>query len=125
MVSSGLDRRSGAVRWVDREAKLGRTYACGSQSIGGFPIRIVIRCDKAAATFSSNHPPFDVTATGVTFSAALYRPTLLHGEIDGPVTVADPGNRRSSLPIGRGRNWTCSDCRRTPKGFHTSHQAAA
>ncbi|MGC1777203.1 MAG: DUF2125 domain-containing protein [Xanthobacteraceae bacterium] len=77
--------------WVDREAKLGRVYACGSQSIGGFPIRIVIRCDKAAATFNSNHPPFDVTATGVTFSAALYRPTLLHGEIAGPVTVADPG----------------------------------
>lgn len=77
--------------WVDREAKLGRVYACGSQTIGGFPIRIVIRCDKAAATFNSNHPPFDVAATGVTFSAALYRPTLLHGEIAGPVTIADPG----------------------------------
>ena len=77
--------------WVDREAKLGRVYACGSQNIGGFPIRIVIRCDKAAATFNSNHPPFDLTATGVTFSAALYRPTLLHGEIAGPVTIADPG----------------------------------
>lgn len=77
--------------WIDREASLGRTYACGSQSIGGFPIRIVIRCEKAAATFNSNHPPFDVTATGVTFSAALYQPTLLHGEIDGPVTIADPG----------------------------------
>src|SRR5487761_671864 len=55
--------------WVDREAKLGRVYACGSQSIGGFPFRIVTRCDKAAATFNSNHPPFDVAATGVTFSA--------------------------------------------------------
>ena len=77
--------------WVDREAKLGRVYACGSQSIGGFPFRIVTRCEKAAATFTSNHPPFDVTATDVTFSAALYRPTFLHGEITGPVTLADPG----------------------------------
>ncbi|HTZ01972.1 MAG TPA: DUF2125 domain-containing protein [Xanthobacteraceae bacterium] len=77
--------------WVDREAKLGRVYACGSQTIGGFPFRIVIRCDKAAATFNNNRPPFDVTATGVAFSAALYRPTLLHGEIAGPVTLADPG----------------------------------
>ena len=77
--------------WVDREAKLGRVYACGSQTIGGFPFRIVIRCDKAAATFNNNRPPFDVTATGVAFSAALYRPTLLHGEIGGPVTLADPG----------------------------------
>jgi hypothetical protein len=77
--------------WVDREAKLGRVYACGSQSIGGFPFRIVTRCDKAAATFNSNHPPFDLTATDVTFSAALYRPTLLHGDITGPVTLANPG----------------------------------
>jgi len=77
--------------WVDREAKLGRVYACGSQSIGGFPFGIVTRCDKAAATFKSNRPPLDVTATSVTFSAALYRPTLLHGEISGPVTLADPG----------------------------------
>ena len=77
--------------WIDREAKLGRTYSCGSQSIGGFPVHIVIDCDKAAATFASNHPPFDVTATGVTFSAALYAPTLLHGDIAGPVTIADPG----------------------------------
>jgi hypothetical protein len=77
--------------WLEREARLGRTYACGSQSIGGFPVHIVIRCDKAAARFNSNHPPFDVTATGVTFSAALYQPTYLHGEISGPVTIADPG----------------------------------
>ena len=77
--------------WVDREAELGRIYRCGAQSIGGFPFLIVTRCDKAAATFNSNHPPFDVTATSVTFSAELYRPTLLHGEITGPVTLANPG----------------------------------
>lgn len=77
--------------WVDREAKLGRVYSCGSQSIGGFPFRIVTRCEQAAATFNSNNPPFDLTATDVTFSAALYRPTLLHGYITGPVTLADPG----------------------------------
>jgi hypothetical protein len=81
--------------WVDREAALGRIYACGSQSIGGFPFRIVTQCDTAAARFNSNHPPFDVHATGVTFAAELYRPTLLHGEITGPVTLADPGQ----LPI--------------------------
>jgi hypothetical protein len=77
--------------WVDREAALGRIYACGSQSIGGFPFRIVSQCDKAAARFNSNHPPFDVRATDINFSAELYRPTLLHGEITGPVTLADPG----------------------------------
>ncbi|MFZ0372026.1 MAG: DUF2125 domain-containing protein [Xanthobacteraceae bacterium] len=77
--------------WVEREARLGRVYACGSQSIGGFPFRIVTDCGKAAATFNSNDPPFDLTATDVTFSAALYRPTVLHGDITGPVTLANPG----------------------------------
>jgi hypothetical protein len=77
--------------WVAREAALGRVYACGSQSIGGFPFSIVTNCNTAAATFNSNQPPFDVRATGVTFSAEVYRPTLLHGEVAGPVTLADPG----------------------------------
>jgi hypothetical protein len=76
--------------WIGREAALGRIYACGSQSTGGFPFGIVMRCDKAAATFNSNHPPFNVNATGFTFSAQLFRPTLLNGEIDSPVTLADP-----------------------------------
>ena len=77
--------------WVDREAALGRHYACGAQNIGGFPFRIVTRCDQAAAAFANTRPPVDVRATGISFSAALYRPTLLHGEITGPVTLADPG----------------------------------
>ena len=77
--------------WIDREAALGRVYACGSQSTGGFPFYIVTRCDQAAAAFKSNRPPFDVRATGIAFSAEIYRPTLLNGEITGPVTLADPG----------------------------------
>jgi hypothetical protein len=77
--------------WIDREAALGRVYACGTQSIGGFPFSIFTRCDQAAAAFNSNKPPFDVRAKDITFSATLYRPTLLNGEITGPVTLADPG----------------------------------
>ena len=77
--------------WIDREVALGRVYACGSQTIGGFPFGILIRCDEAAATFKSNRPPFDVSAKDITFSAQVFRPTLLNGEITGPVTLADPG----------------------------------
>jgi hypothetical protein len=79
--------------WIQREASLGRVYACGAQSIGGFPFSIVSRCDQAAAAFKSNNPPFDVRATGVTFSAQVFRPTLLNGEITGPVTLADAGRQ--------------------------------
>ena len=31
--------------WRAREAKSGRVYACGSQSIGGFPFRFELDCD--------------------------------------------------------------------------------
>jgi hypothetical protein len=77
--------------WIGREAALGRVYACGSQSIGGYPFGIVIHCDKAAAAFKSNRPPFDVSASDFTFSAQVFRPTLLNGEVSAPVTLADPG----------------------------------
>jgi hypothetical protein len=77
--------------WLNREAALGRVYACGSQTIGGFPFGIAIRCDKVAAAFKSNRPPFDVSAGEITFSAQVFRPTLLNGEISSPVTLADPG----------------------------------
>jgi hypothetical protein len=78
--------------WIGREAALGRVYACGSQSIGGFPFGIVVHCDKASAAFNSNRPPFDVSAGDFTFSAQVFRPTLLNGEISAPVTLADPGH---------------------------------
>ncbi|MGB9392952.1 MAG: DUF2125 domain-containing protein, partial [Xanthobacteraceae bacterium] len=77
--------------WLNREAALGRVYACGSQTIGGFPFGIAIRCDKVAAAFKSNRPPFDVSAGEITFSAQVFRPTLLNGQISAPVTLADPG----------------------------------
>ena len=77
--------------WIGREAALGRVYACGSQSIGGFPFGIVIHCDKPSAAFKSNRPPFDVSAGDFTFSAQVFRPTLLNGQISAPVTLADPG----------------------------------
>jgi hypothetical protein len=79
--------------WIAREAALGRLYACGSQSIGGFPFSIISRCDQAAAQFKGNRPPFDVRAAGVTFSAQVFRPTLLTGDVTGPVTLADPGQQ--------------------------------
>lgn len=77
--------------WIAREAALGRVYACGAQSIGGYPFSIISRCANAAATFSGTNPPFAVRASDVTFSAQVFRPTLLNGEITGPLTLADPG----------------------------------
>ena len=77
--------------WIAREAAVGRFYACGKQSIGGFPFSIVSSCDQASATFKTTNPPFDLHAANIAFSAQVFRPTVLNGEITGPVTLADPG----------------------------------
>jgi hypothetical protein len=87
--------------WVQREAAAGRVYACGSQTIGGFPFRIEADCTPAAATINSTTPPFAVNSKHVTFAAHVYRPTLLVGDITSPLTVAAPGQPPSFVA-----NWS-------------------
>jgi hypothetical protein len=77
--------------WMAREAAAGRTYTCGSEGISGFPLRIQVRCTQAAATVNSFQPPFAAAAQDITFTAQVYRPTVLVGDITGPLTVATPG----------------------------------
>ena len=98
--------------WRAREAKAGRVYRCGSQSIGGYPFRIEVECDKAAALFRSNQPPVEVKADKMLVVAQVYDPTLLITEIHGPLTVADPGK-----PPGIVANWKLaqSSLRGTPE----------
>lgn len=77
--------------WRVREAKSGRVYTCGSQSIGGYPFRIEVNCQRAAAIFRGSKPPLEITSTGILVVAQIYQPTLLISEFHGPLTVADPG----------------------------------
>jgi hypothetical protein len=77
--------------WMAREATAGRVYSCGSQTISGFPLRIEADCTTAGATINSTQPPFAVSAKDVSVAAQVYHPTLLVGEISGPLTVAEPG----------------------------------
>ena len=50
-------RRQGASRPSKAGARArprpGRIYTCGSQTIGGFPFRFEVNCDKASALFRS------------------------------------------------------------------------
>jgi len=78
--------------WRAREAKAGRVYTCGSQSIGGYPFRIEVDCSKAAALFRSNQPPVEIKARGMLIAAQIYQPNLLITEFHGPLTIADPGH---------------------------------
>jgi len=98
--------------WRAREAKAGRVYSCGSQSIGGYPFRFEVNCDKASALFRSNQPPVEVKTSSVLVAVQVYDPKLLISEINGPLTIADIGHAPKIIA-----NWKLgqSSVRGTPK----------
>ncbi len=77
--------------WRAREAKAGRVYACGSQSIHGFPFRFELDCDQASALLSGATVPLKIEASRVLLVAQVYQPTLLIGEYTSPLTITEPG----------------------------------
>jgi hypothetical protein len=98
--------------WKAREARAGRIYECGSQTVGGFPFRFEVLCDQARATLTKSHPPADLTAPNIHIAAQVYDPTLLIAEIAGPLTYAAPGQPPSYVA-----NWMLaqSSVRGTPR----------
>lgn len=98
--------------WIDREARGGRVYTCGSQSLGGFPFRIEFRCNQAVAEFEKTRPPVTLAAANILAAVQVYQPTLVLAEIDGPLTIADPGQ-----PPTMTANWSLAQVslRGTPR----------
>lgn len=107
------DKAQAAVEgWRAREARAGRVYSCGSQSIGGFPFRFEVNCDKVSALFRTNQPPVEVKTSSVLVAVQVYQPNLLISEINGPLTIADIGQAPKIIA-----NWKLgqSSVRGTPK----------
>jgi hypothetical protein len=77
--------------WRAREAKAGRIYNCGSQTVGGYPFRIEVNCERASALFRSNHPPVELKASSLVVLAQVYQPGLLISEYHGPLTIGELG----------------------------------
>lgn len=77
--------------WVEREAAAGRFYSCGAQFIGGFPLRIEARCADAAVEVRSKQPPYAVKAKAISFTAEVWHPTRLIGDVTGPLSLAETG----------------------------------
>jgi hypothetical protein len=77
--------------WREREARLGRTYTCGSQTTGGFPFRIELQCTDPTAEVRSAQVQAMVKAHNLVVTMQAYDPTLVISELAGPLTVADPG----------------------------------
>lgn len=77
--------------WRQREAQAGRNYACGRQSIGGFPFRFELSCNQPSAEFASNDPKVAFKAERLHVAAQVYDPSLLIAEIASPLTIAIAG----------------------------------
>ena len=89
------------IGWVEREAAAGRVYACGAQSIGGFPLSIQANCADATAEIRNSAPPYAVAAKEINFVAEVYNPTRLIGDVIGPLILAPLGQSPSLTA-----NWT-------------------
>jgi hypothetical protein len=77
--------------WRAREAKSGRTYECASESIGGYPFRIEVRCTKPRAELRGQGTQLVLSGSDLVVLAQIYQPTLLIAEFKGPMTIAEPG----------------------------------
>jgi hypothetical protein len=97
--------------WRAREAKAGRIYSCGRQTVGGFPFRIEVVCDGAAAEFRGGRAPIALRTSNIHVAAQVYQPNLLIAEYTGPLTIGEPGQ-----PAAMTSNWSLaqSSIRGTP-----------
>jgi hypothetical protein len=77
--------------WREREAKAGRLYVCGSESVSGYPFRIEVRCEGVKADLKSSQPPLALRAGAIRFLAQVWQPTQLTNEVVGPLTINEPG----------------------------------
>ena len=91
MVLCGVAAETALAGWRAREAKSGRTYECGSQSISGFPFRIEVRCTEPSAELRGKGTQLVLKGADLVMLAQIYQPTLLIGEFKSPMTVAEPG----------------------------------
>lgn len=75
--------------WRAREAQRGRIYACGSQTIGGYPFRLEVRCVEPKAELRTQN--LSAKAADMLAVVQVYQPSHAIGEFTGPLTVQEPG----------------------------------
>src|SRR5262249_19061749 len=83
--------RAAIADWQAQEARAGHGYRCASQSFGGYPFRIEVRCGDVTAELRTAQGPVVLKAKEVVAVSQIYQPTLLIAEITGPLTVGEPG----------------------------------
>jgi hypothetical protein len=75
--------------WRERERQAGRQQQCASQSIGGFPFRLEVRCGDALFELKGA-PTLQLKLPVVLAAAQVYDPRLVISEFSGPLQIAEP-----------------------------------
>src|SRR5215475_1051593 len=76
--------------WREAERRSGRTQDCASQSIGGYPFRIEVRCGGAGLELKGT-PTLQLKLPLALVAVQVYDPKLLIGEFTGPLEISEPG----------------------------------
>jgi hypothetical protein len=85
--------------WRAGEAKAGRAFDCGAQSIGGFPFRMEVRCVQPGLALAGM-TPVALNAVDALVAWQVYQPSLLIGEFTGPLSLGEAGK-----PASFSANW--------------------
>src|SRR5262245_30452136 len=64
--------------WRENELQAGRTQHCASQSVGGYPFRIEVRCEGAGLQLNGA-PTLQLKLPTAVVAAQVYDPKLLIG----------------------------------------------
>jgi hypothetical protein len=76
--------------WRQREQQAGRMLECATQSIGGYPFRLEVRCAGAAVELKGT-PTLQIKLPSVLAAVQVYDPTLVISEFTAPVEISEPG----------------------------------
>jgi hypothetical protein len=77
--------------WRERESRVGRSYACDSQTVGGFPFQIKVSCTQPKIELTRENPPLAVRAGDLLVFAQVFQPTRLAAYLVGPLAVGEAG----------------------------------
>jgi hypothetical protein len=75
--------------WRGREAEAGRVYGCATTNFGGYPFRIEVDCSEPSVEDKAT--ALSIRAHNLAAVAQAWDPTLVIGEITGPLAVAPLG----------------------------------
>lgn len=83
--------------WREREASLGRRWACGEESFKGFPFRIEFDCRNPTFDWQTPTGIISTKAQRVRLFAQVYRPNHIIAEAEGPLASIRPDGLTTEL----------------------------